>query len=99
MNRLFSFFLTLSCLLFASNLIFASDSVSVAPGLPGISTTQNTTINLPININGVTSSSAIITGLGSDVNTFSAPPQLSGRYYAGTFVGSADGSAAFPQFN
>ncbi len=94
MNRLFSFFLTLSCLLFASNLIFASDSVSVAPGLPGISTTQNTTINLPININGVTSSSAIITGLGSDVNTFSAPPQLSGRYYAGTFVGSVDGSAA-----
>ncbi len=77
--------------------IIASDSVSVPLNrslmLPGKLFNNNLT-KLPLNINGITSGSAIITGLGDDVNTFSAPPQLSGRYYAGTFVGSVDGSDA-----
>ena len=97
MKRFFSILITLLCLLFMSSLVLASDSVSTASGSPAMlpgNPSQKAIIKLPININGITSSNAIITGLGIDVNTFSAPPQLDGRYYAGTFAGTVDGSGA-----
>jgi len=95
---LFTFLNVVFILLLSNDFIIASDTVTVplnsSAMLPGKIINQNATIKLPININGITSSNAIITGLGSDVNTFSAPPQLSGRYYAGTFKGTVDGSDA-----
>ena len=97
-KSLFTFLSAVLILLLSNSFIVASDSVTVplnsSAMLPGKIINQNTPIKLPINIDGITSSNAIITGLGSDVNTFSAPPQLSGRYYAGTFKGTVDGSDA-----